>query len=610
MERPKSKSKFSSSFLPMSLKEAAQRDWEELDVIIVTGDAYVDHPGFGAAIIGRVLEDAGFRVGIIAQPRWDSTEDFKKLGKPRLFFAVNAGNTDSMVGNFTPALKPRREDVYSPGGKTGLRPNRAVIVYSNRIKESYRDVPIIIGGIEASLRRLAHYDYWSNKVRQSILADSPADLLVYGMGELQILEIAKRLDRGEEVGDINDIDGTTWKMEVRKWREQKTEFCNYIELPSFSEVSENRSVYAKTFKMLYDEQDPIRGRRLVQPYTKTIVVQNKPMRGLNQQELDHVYELPFTREAHPSYTEAIPGLDIVKFSITTHRGCFGSCSFCAITMHQGRMITSRSIESIVREGEHLAKMYGFKGIINGVGGPSANMYGMECKKWKKSGTCTDKLCLYPKPCPSLDTSHQKNIEVLRRLREVPGVSKVFVGYGVRYDLALEDEEYMEELCAYHVSGQLKVAPEHYSKRVTDAMRKPGSEVFEKFDEKFKDINKKLGKKQYLVTFLISGHPGCTMEDMIELAEYIRDTGRYTKQVQDFTPTPMTAATCMFHTGIDPFTGEKVYVARSKEEKRIQRALLRYKDPQNYQFVYQALKKSGRMDLVGSVWKCLIERRGR
>ena len=608
MARPKSQSKVSSSFLPMSLKEAAQRGWNGLDVIIVTGDAYVDHPAFGAAVIGRVLEDAGFRVGIIAQPRWDSTEDFKKMGKPRLFFAVTAGNTDSMVGNFTPALKPRKEDVYSPDGKTGLRPNRAIIVYSNRIKEAYHDVPIIIGGIEASLRRFANYDYWSNKVRQSILADTPADLLVYGMGELQIVEIAKRLDRRDEVGSINDINGTAWKMEVRKWREQKNDFWNYIEVPSYSEVAEDRMVYAKTFKMLYDEQDPVRGRGVVQKHPKTVVIQNKPMRALTQQELDHVYELPFTREAHPSYTEAIPALEIVKFSITTHRGCFGSCSFCAITMHQGRIITSRSIESVVLEAGRLTQMKDFKGVINGVGGPTANMYGMTCKKWDKSGACADRFCLYPEPCPSLDTNHKKNIEMLRSLRRVPGISKVFVGYGVRYDLALLDDEYMQELCAHHISGQLRVAPEHYSKRTTDTMRKPRREVFEKFAEKYKDFNRKLDKEQYLVTYLISGHPGCTLEDMIELAEYIRDSGTYTKHVQDFTPTPMTAATCMFHTGIDPFTLEKVYVPRNEEEKRMQRALLQYREPQNYQLVYQALKKSGRMDLVGNAWKCLIGRR--
>ncbi len=600
-----------SLFLPINLKNAEKRGWDELDIILITGDAYVDHPNFGTAIIGRVLEDAGFKVGIIAQPKWDSVEDFKKLGKPRLFFAITAGNTDSMVSNYTPSQRLRRDDSYSPGGKTGLRPNRAVVVYSNRIKEAYLDTPIVIGGIEASLRRLAHYDYWSDKVRQSILADAPANLLVYGMGERQTVEIAKRLDGSEQIGDIRDIDGTAWKMEVKRWREAKTKTTfadKYIELPAYTEVSKDKVLYAKAFKTTELEQDAVRGKGLVQPHPKTVIVQNKPMRALSQEELDHVYELPFTRETHPSYKEPVPALDVVKFSITTHRGCFGSCSFCSISMHQGRMITSRSIDSVVREAERLTKIRGFKGIINGVGGPSANMYGMECKKWEKSGACKDKLCLYPEPCPSLDTSHSQAIEMMRRLRGVEGVSKVFVGYGVRYDLALLDEEYMEELCAHHVSGQLKVAPEHYIRQVTDAMRKPGREVFERFAEKFKEINKKLGKEQYLVTFLISSHPGCTMDDMIELAEYIRDKRMYTKQVQDFTPTPMTAATCMFHTGLDPFTGEEVYVARGQREKRMQRALLRYKDPENYKLVHDALDKAGRMDLVGTAWNCLIGRK--
>ncbi|HJH31015.1 MAG TPA: YgiQ family radical SAM protein [Methanosarcinaceae archaeon] len=598
-----------SLFLPIDLKNATKRGWNELDVIIVTGDAYVDHPNFGAAIIGRVLEDAGFKVGIIAQPRWDRVDDFKKLGKPRLFFAVTAGNTDSMVGNYTPSQRLRRDDTYSPGGKTGLRPNRAVVVYSNRIREAYPDTPIVIGGIEASLRRFAHYDYWSDKVRQSILADAPANILVYGMGELQTVEIAKRLDSGEQIDKIHDIYGTAWKMEVKRWRQEKADFADkYMELPSYTEVSGDKVLYAKAFKTTELEQDAVRGLGLVQPHPKTVIIQNKPMHALSQEELDHVYELPFTRQTHPSYKEPVPALDVVKFSITTHRGCFGSCSFCAISMHQGRMITSRSIDSIVREAERLTRIMGFKGIINGVGGPSANMYGMECKKWEKSGACKNKLCLFPEPCPSLDTSHSQTIEMMRRLRGVEGVLKVFVGYGVRYDLALLDEEYMEELCAHHVSGQLKVAPEHYIKQVTDAMRKPGREVFERFAGKFKEINKKLGKEQYLVTFLISSHPGSTMEDMIELTEYIRDRRMYTKQVQDFTPTPMTAATCMFHTGLDPFTGEEVYVARGQREKRMQRALLRYKDPVNYKLVHDALDKAGRMDLVGNAWNCLIGRK--
>ncbi|WP_440948923.1 YgiQ family radical SAM protein [Methanosarcina sp. T3] len=611
----------------MSPEEVKARGWKELDIILVTGDAYVDHSSFGTAIIGRVLEDAGFKVGIIAQPRWDNPEDFKKLGKPRLFFSVSAGNTDSMVSNLTPGLKPRDKDAYSPGGKTGLRPNRAVIIYSNRIKEAFPDVPIVLGGIEASLRRFAHYDYLSDKVRQAILADAPADLVVYGMGELQIVEIAKRLQVEENIREIRDIPGTVWKMEVRAWKELKEKgkrttevlardtapeaarfFKEYIEIPSFSEVSQDKAVFAKAFRTYFLEQNPVTGKGIVQPHPKTIIVQNRPMRPLTEAELDHVYELPYTGEAHPSYTEPIPALEMVKFSLTTHRGCFGGCSFCAITQHQGRMIASRSIESVLREAKKLTEKPDFKGIINGVGGPTANMYGMGCRSWEKKGVCLDKACLYPRVCPALDTSHKKLLELMQRLRELPGIRQVFTGYGVRYDLALEDEEYLEELCAHHISGQLRIAPEHFSKRVTDAMSKPGKEVYKRFVEKFTAFNKKCGKEQYIVNYLMSGHPGCTLEDMIEMAEYMRDRGGYTEQVQDFTPTPMTVSTCMYYTGLDPFTGKKVYVARDKKEKAMQRALMHYRSPVNYELVYEALEKAGRLDLVGNAHKCLIRRK--
>ncbi len=614
-----------SKFLPMSPEEVKARGWQELDIILVSGDAYVDHSSFGTAIIGRILEDAGFRVGIITQPRWDSPEDFKRLGKPRLFFSVSAGNTDSMVSNLTPGLRPRNKDAYSPGGKTGLRPNRAVIIYSNRIKEAFPEVPIVLGGIEASLRRFAHYDYLSDKVRQSILADAPADLIVYGMGELQIVEIAKRLQAGEDIRNIRDIPGTVWKMEVKAWKELKeknkpeqkekkiaedaAEFLKeYVEIPSFSEVSQDKAAFAKAFRMYFTEQNPITGKGVVQPHPKTVIVQNRPMRFLTEAELDHVYELPFTGEAHPSYSEPIPALEMVKFSLTTHRGCFGGCAFCAITEHQGRMIASRSIESVLREAKKLTEKPDFKGIINGVGGPSANMYGMECKTWEKKGTCLDKSCLYPRTCPALDTSHKKLLELLRRLRDLPGVKQVFTGYGVRYDLALKDEEYLEELCAYHISGQLRIAPEHFSRQVTNAMCKPGREVYEKFAQKFTDLNRKCGKNQYIVNYLMSGHPGCTLEDMIEMAGYVRDHGGYTEQVQDFTPTPMTVSTCMYYTGLDPFTGKIVYVARGKKEKAMQRALMHYRNPANYELVYEALEKAGRLDLVGNAHKCLIRRK--
>jgi uncharacterized radical SAM protein YgiQ len=618
-----------SKFLPMTPEEVKARGWKELDIILVTGDAYVDHSSFGTAIIGRVLEDAGFRVGIIAQPRWESPEDFKKLGKPRIFFSVSAGNTDSMVSNLTPGLKPRDKDAYSPGGKTGLRPNRAAIIYSNRIKEAFPDAPIVLGGIEASLRRFAHYDYLSDKVRQSILADAPADLVVYGMGELQIVEIAKRLQTGEDIKEIRDIPGTVWKIEVKAWKELKekskgttettardtaqkaTEFFKeYIEIPSFSEVSQDKSAFAKAFRTYFLEQNPVTGKGIVQPHPKTVIVQNKPMRPLTEEELDHVYELPYTGEAHPSYTEPIPALEMVKFSLTTHRGCFGGCSFCAITQHQGRMIASRSIESVLREAKKFTEKPDFKGIINGVGGPTANMYGMRCGSWEKKGACLDKSCLYPQICPALDTSHKKLLELMHRLRELPGVRQVFTGYGVRYDLALEDEEYLEELCAHHISGQLRIAPEHFSKRVTDTMSKPGKEVYEKFTDRFNSFNKKYGKEQYIVNYLMSGHPGCTLKDMIEMAEYVRDHGGYTEQVQDFTPTPMTVSTCMYYTGLDPFTGKKVYIARDKKEKTMQRALMHYRSPANYELVYEALEKAGRPDLMGNAHKCLIRRRER
>lgn len=633
-----------SEFLPMSPEEVKTRGWKELDIILVTGDAYVDHSSFGTAIIGRVLEDAGFRVGIIAQPRWDNSEDFRKLGRPRLFFSLSAGNTDSMVSNLTPGLKPRDKDVYSSAGKAGLRPSRAVIIYSNKIKESFPGVPIVLGGIEASLRRLAHFDYLSDKVRQSILADAPADLVIYGMGELQIVELARRLQAGEDIREIRGIPGTVWKMEVKAWKELKERFkekdkqeknkqetdkqqdiykekdfevCekaaeffkDYVEIPSFSDVSQDKETFAKAFRMHFLEQNPVTEKGVVQPHPKTVIVQNRPMRLLTEAEMDHVYELPFTGDAHPSYKEPVPALEMVKFSLTTHRGCFGSCAFCAITQHQGRMIASRSIESVLREAKKLTRKPDFKGIINGVGGPSANMYGMECKTWGKKGACLDKSCLYPRICPALDTSHKKLLELMRRLRELPGVKQVFTGYGVRYDLALEDNEYLEELCAHHISGQLRVAPEHFSKRVTNAMCKPGRETYEKFAGKFAALNRKCDKEQYIVNYLMSGHPGCTLEDMIEMAEYVRDHGGYTEQVQDFTPTPMTVATCMYYTGLDPFTGKKMYVARNKKEKAMQRALMHYRSPANYELVYEALEKAGRLDLVGNAHNCLIRRKG-
>ncbi len=589
-------------FLPMSLREAEELGFDEFDVILVTGDAYVDHPSFGAAVIGRVLWDAGYSVGIIAQPDWKSDADFKKLGKPKLFFGVTSGNVDSMVNNYTANLKKRSEDAYSPGG-IPTRPNRAAIVYSDKLHSIFPSTPIVLGGIEASLRRFAHYDYWQDKVRQSILADAPADMLVFGMGERQVVEIAGRLSKGENVKDITDVAGTTIKMEISRWRTQ--EHDGYVVIPSFTGVSQDKGLYAEAFGLHYREQDPVRGKPVVQEHPKTVIIQNKPAMPLKSEELDHVYELPFTRRQHPSYKKPVPALAPVKFSIISHRGCFASCSFCALTHHQGRMVQSRSIESIVREVEKMAKMPDFKGIVQDVGGPTANMYSLHCRRWDTHGACFDKICTF---CESLETSHKKQVELLRRLLEIPGVKRVFISSGIRYDLVLADSsDYLSQVCMHHVSGHLKVAPEHITQHVTESMHKPPKQVFEEFRKRFDALNKELGKKQYLLPYFMSGHPSCTIKDMVELAEYIRDNNLYTEQVQDFTPTPMTAATCMYYTGINPFTMENVHVAKGRE-KRIQRAMLRYRDERNYGLVYEGLKMAGRTDLIGEEWKCLIPKR--
>ncbi|HEY9205941.1 MAG TPA: YgiQ family radical SAM protein [Candidatus Methanoperedens sp.] len=589
----------------MSLHEAREMGISEFDIILVTGDAYIDHPSFGTAVIGRVLWDAGYTVGVIAQPDWKSIADFKKLGKPRLFFGVTSGNVDSMVNNYTANLKIRSDDVYSPAGKGGLRPNRAAIVYSDKLHSIFSDTPVVLGGIEASLRRFAHCDYWSDKVRQSILADAPADMLVFGMGERQVVEIAGHLSKGEDIKDLTNIAGTAIKMEIGMWR--SIDHDCYVEIPGFIEVSNDKNLYASAFKLHYQEQDPVRGRPVVQPHPKTIIIQNKPAMPLSMGELDHVYELPYTRLPHPSYKEPIPALTPVKFSIVSHRGCFASCSFCALTHHQGRIVQSRSIESILREVKRITKMPDFKGIIQDVGGPTANMYSMNCKQWGTRGACADKICTHPL-CKNLEISHRPQIELLRRLGEIPGVKKVFIGSGIRYDLVLADSsDYFSELCAHHVSGHLKVAPEHIVPEVTDIMHKPPKEMFEKFKNAFDSENRKIKKQQYILPYFMSGHPGCTINDMVELAEYIRDNNLYTEQVQDFTPTPMTASTCMYYTGINPFTMEKVHAPKGRE-KKIQRALLQYKERRNCGLVLEGLKIAGREDMIGSERKCLIKRR--
>ena len=506
-----------------------------------------------------------------------------------------------MVNNFTPNLKRRSDDVYSPAGIPG-RPDRATIVYTNKVHELFPDTPIVIGGIEASLRRFAHYDYWQDRVRQSILADAPADLLVFGMGERQVSEIAGRLASGEHIASLQDIRGTAFTMELALWRSQRPE--RIIELPGFAEVAQDKIAYARAFAMHYNEQDPVRGRTIAQPHPKTIVIQNPPALPLSTRELDHMYDLPFSRRAHPSYTHSIPALETVQFSITSHRGCFGGCSFCALTHHQGRIIQSRSSASIIREVTQMTKMPEFKGIVQDIGGPTANMYCLSCDLWEKFGACQDKRC--SPSCKTLKTSHQHQVALLEKLRQIPGVKKVFVSSGIRYDLALEDDSgYLEKLCNHHVSGHLKVAPEHVVKKVTDAMNKPECKVFDQFRECFETLQNGKKKRQYLLPYFMSGHPGCSINDMVDLAVYIHDHQLYTEQVQDFTPTPMSVSTCMYYTGLNPFTLEPIHVPKG-HEKKIQRALMQYRDSRNRELVIEGLNAAGRTDLIGNGRECLVQ----
>jgi uncharacterized radical SAM protein YgiQ len=594
----------SPAFLPMSLEEAREQGTEALDVILVTGDAYVDHPSFGTAVIGRVLEAEGFRAGVIAQPGWQGEADFRRLGTPRLFFGVTAGNVDSMVNNYTAARRRRRTDAYSPGG-VPRRPDRATLVYADRLHALFPGTPLVLGGIEASLRRFAHYDYWSDRVRRSILADAPADLLVYGMGERQVVEIARRLAGGEDIRDLAGIRGTSWKIPPKDFRAM--DHGEMVTLPSFAEVAADRRAYARAFALHAAEQDPVRGRAVAQAHGKTVIVQNPPALPLSTEELDQVYELPYTRRSHPSYREEIPALAPVRFSLVSHRGCFGGCSFCAIGHHQGRIIQSRSPASLVREAERLVRMEGFAGVIQDLGGPTANMYGFECPNWATAGACRDRRC--GPDCRSLLSGEKAHLELLRRVREVPGVKRVFVASGVRHDLIdLRDLEYLTTLCEHHVGGHLKVAPEHISPRVLSLMGKPGRRAFEAFRRAFREVSRGLGKEQYLLPYFMSGHPGCTIGDMVELAGYLRDESLYTEQVQDFTPTPMTAATCMYHAGIDPATMEEVHVPRGRE-KEIQRALLQYRDPAKADLVREGLRLAGRDDLAGNAWNCLVPAKG-
>ncbi|MTI94442.1 MAG: YgiQ family radical SAM protein [Firmicutes bacterium] len=595
-----------NNFLPISRTDMQKRGWDYLDFVLVSGDAYVDHPSFGAAVIGRVLESRGYKVGVIAQPAWTNSEDFKRLGKPRLGFLITAGNIDSMVNHYTVARKRRSDDLYSPGGEGGLRPDRATIVYSHRAREAYNDVPIILGGIEASLRRFAHYDYWSNKVRRSILLDAKADLLVYGMGELQIVEVAEALESGLPVEEITFIRGTVYKTKDKNRPHEP------LVLPHYDEILESKRVYAESFMKQYKNMDAITARPLMEAYRGWYVVQNPPREPMTQSELDNVYSLPFMRDYHPDYEQAggVPAIKEVKFSLISNRGCFGSCNFCALNFHQGRVVQARSHRSIISEAEKFVWEPDFKGYIHDVGGPTANFRHAACDKQEKHGACIDKQCLFPVPCKQLKVDHQDYLELLRELRQLPNVKKVFVRSGLRYDYLIQDQddEFVRELCEHHISGQLKVAPEHISAGVLEMMGKPRKEVYQRFVAKYHKINKELGRNQFLVPYLMSSHPGSTLNDAIELAEYLRDLGYMPEQVQDFYPTPGTMSTCMYYTGLDPRTMKPVYVPRSPREKAMQRALIQYRNPKNYDLVHQALVKAGRKDLIGFDKKCLIRPR--
>ena len=589
-------------FLPVTPEEAAARGWDAPDFVYVCGDAYVDHPSFGHAIISRVLEHAGYRVAMLCLPPWQDASAFTRFGKPRLGFLVTAGVIDSMVNHYTVAKKRRHDDAYAPGGRAGLRPDRATIVYCNRIRQAYRDVPILIGGVEASLRRFSHYDYWDDKVRHSILVDSGATLLMYGMGETSILECADWVARGMNPAGLSRLRGVCYMSKTADER------C--VQLPSHREVCADRKKYAEAFLIQYNEQDPIRGKRLCQQQDDDrYLIQNEPCLPLSREALDAVYDLPYTRRWHPMYDRdgGVPALQEVEFSIASTRGCFGSCSFCAITFHQGRIIQSRSPESILREARLLTRLPNFKGYIHDVGGPTANFRQPACRKQLTQGACKGRQCLFPTPCKNLEVSHTELVDILRRLRALPGVKKVFIRSGLRYDYIMADKDstFLRELCEHHISGQLKVAPEHVCPYVLDRMGKPRREVYDAFCRRYAQVNQRLGRKQYLIPYLMSSHPGSDLQAAVELACYLRDTGFYPEQVQDFYPTPGTLSTCMFYTGLDPRTMERVFVARSPEEKAMQRALMQFRAPQNQALVRKALRLAGREDLIGYDRECLV-----
>ena len=595
-------------FLPICRADMQFRGWKQCDFVYVTGDAYVDHPSFGHAIISRILEAHGYKVGMIPQPDWRDPSSITVLGEPRLGFLVSGGNMDSMVNHYSVSKKRRAQDSYTPGGEMGKRPDYAVVVYSNLIRSVYKKKPIILGGIEASLRRLAHYDYWSDRLKRSILLDSQADLISYGMGERSIVEIADALDSGLDVKDITFIDGTVYRTKSLE------SVYDYQLLPDYRELLRDKREYAKSFYIQYCNTDPFTGKRLAEPYgaDHLWVVQNPAAKPLTTEEMDEVYDLPYMRTYHPSYEEqgGIPAIREVKFSLISNRGCFGACSFCALTFHQGRIIQARSHESLMKEARELTKEPDFKGYIHDVGGPTANFRFPACEKQRTKGACPGRQCLFPEPCKNLNADHGDYILLLQKLRSIPGVKKVFIRSGIRFDYLLADKNrrFLKELCQYHVSGQLKVAPEHVADKVLSRMGKPQNSVYRQFVKEYNEMNARLGLKQYLVPYLMSSHPGSTLKEAIELAEYLRDLGYMPEQVQDFYPTPSTISTCMYYTGLDPRTMEPVYVPVNPHEKAMQRALIQYRNPKNYELVEEALKKAGRTDLIGYDRKCLIRPR--
>ena len=595
------------NFLPITREEMKERGWDQVDFVYVSGDAYVDHPSFGHAIITRLLESRGYRVGIIAQPDWRKPESVQVFGEPRLGFLVSAGNMDSMVNHYSVSKKRRKTDAYTPGGEMGKRPDYACVVYGNLIRQTYKKTPIILGGIEASLRRMAHYDYWSDKLKRSVLLDSGADVISYGMGEHSIVELAEALDAGIPVEDITYIAGT-----VVKAKSLDSIYDAEI-LPSFEDLKADKMNYARSFYTQYLNTDAFNGKRLVEPYSDHLyVVQNPPAAPLTQMEMDDVYSLPYQRTYHPSYEAkgGVPAIKEIKFSLISNRGCFGGCSFCALTFHQGRIVQVRSHESLIEEAKEITKDKDFKGYIHDVGGPTANFRHPSCKKQMEHGVCKTRQCLFPSPCKNLDADHRDYVSLLRKLRDIPKVKKVFIRSGIRFDYLLADkkQEFLRELCEYHVSGQLKVAPEHVAGPVLSLMGKPEHKVYEEFTRQFYKMNEKIGKEQYLVPYLMSSHPGSTLKEAVELAEYCRDLGYMPEQVQDFYPTPSTLSTCMYYTGVDPRTMQKVYVPKSPHEKAMQRALIQYRNPELYDLVIEALHKAGRADLIGFGPKCLVRPR--